>query len=108
MRRAAGPVATRGLRIARVCGVYARGEGHCPARVEDGRVRVAPGIAAPRPANPRTFKPADDDALMTEAEVDERVERTRRALGDLDHDAVASILDLADSSRTRTRRRPPP
>ena len=46
---------------------------------------------------------------MTEAEVDERVERTRRALGDLDHDAVASILDLADSSRTRsvtrTRRR---
>ena len=40
---------------------------------------------------------------MTEAEVNERVERTRRAVGDLDHDAVASILDLADSSRTRTR-----
>ena len=40
---------------------------------------------------------------MTEAEVDERVERTRRAVGDLDHDAIASILDLADSSRTRTR-----
>jgi hypothetical protein len=48
---------------------------------------------------------------MAEAEVNERVERTRRALGDLDHDAVASILDhdaiasildLADSSRTRT------
>ena len=39
---------------------------------------------------------------MTEAEVDERVERTRRAVGDLDHDAIASILDLADSSRTRT------
>ena len=39
---------------------------------------------------------------MAEAEVDERVERTRRALGDLDHDAIASILDLADSSRTRT------
>jgi len=40
------------------------------------------------------------DALMSEAEVEELIERTRHALdavGDLDDDAVASILDLEDA-----------